>query len=375
LANVIRGAPRNRRRPVFGRGEDRKKVSNGGAATRTLLNTLYVTKPRAYLHLDHDTVRVEVERELILQAPLLQLGAIVCFGDVMLSPALMHRCAEDGRTLVLLDGQGRFKARLEGPASGNVLLRRAQHLALSDPERRIAIARAMLAGKIRNARFVLQRSARDARTIDETELLSGAAAAHGAILQRLPARTDLNLLRGDEGEAARVYFRAFTYMVRERRDVFGITERSRRPPRDCMNAVLSFLYTVLRGECAAALEGVGLDPQVGFMHALRPGRPALALDLMEELRPVLADRLALTLVNRAQLRPEDFVAHEGGAVYLNESGRKTVLMAYQKRKEEEVDHRVLSGKTPLGLVPHLQARLLARHLRNDLPHYIPYLSR
>lgn len=342
---------------------------------RQLLNTLYVTKPRAYLHLDHDTVRVEVERQLLLQAPLLQLGSIVCFGDVLISSALLHRCAEDGRSVVLLDANGRFKARLEGPAGGNVLLRRAQHLALSDPDRRIEIARAMLAGKIRNARFVLQRAAREARTVDETDLLAAAAAAQLAVLHRLPSRADLDLLRGDEGEAARAYFQAFRYMVREDRPNFGIEQRSRRPPRDRTNAVLSFLYTLLRSECAAALEGVGLDPQIGFLHALRPGRPALALDLMEELRPVLADRLALTLINRSQLRVQDFVEHEGGAIYLNDDGRKTVILAYQKRKEEEVEHRVLGGKTPIGLLPHLQARLLARHLRNDLPHYVPYLAR
>lgn len=342
---------------------------------RQLLNTLFVTRPRAYLHLDHDTVRVEVERQLLLQAPLLQLGAIVCFGDVLLSPALMHRCAEDGRSLVLLDANGRFKARLEGPTGGNVLLRRAQHLALSDPDRRLGVARALLAGKLRNARSLLLRAARDARTLDEADLLRRAADDHLAALGRLPGRADLDLLRGDEGDAARAYFAAMRFMVRERRDVFGITERTRRPPRDPMNALLSFLYTLLRADCAAALEGVGLDPQVGFLHALRPGRPALALDLMEELRPALADRLALALVNRAQLRPDDFTTHDGGAVYLNDDGRKTLILAYQKRKEEEVDHRVIGGKVPLGLVPHLQARLLARHLRGDLPHYVPFLAR
>ena len=342
---------------------------------RQLLNTLYVTKPRAYLHLDHDTVRVEVERQLQLQAPLLQLGGIVCFGDVLISPALLHRCAEDGRSVVLLDANGRFKARIEGPTSGNVLLRRAQHLALSDPARRIEIARAMLAGKLRNARFVLQRAAREARTVDETEVLTIAAAVQLTVLQRLPLRDDLDLLRGDEGDAARSYFQAFRYMVREDRESFGIEERSRRPPRDRMNAVLSFLYTLLRSECVAALEGVGLDPQVGFLHALRPGRPALALDLMEELRPVNADRLALTLVNRSQLRAQDFTEHDGGAVYLNDEGRRAVILAYQKRKEEEVEHRILGGKTPVGLIPHLQARVLARYLRNDLPHYVPYVAR
>lgn len=343
---------------------------------RQLLNTLYVTKPRAYLHLDHDTVRVEVERVLQLQAPLLQLGSIVCFGDIMLSPALMHRCAEDGRSIVLLSGHGRFLARLEGPTSGNVLLRRAQHLALSDPARRLEIARSMVAGKIRNGRAVLLRAAREAKGIDDQDVLAEAARLHLEILERVAVRADLDMLRGDEGDAARVYFAAFSYMVREgTRGAFGIAERSRRPPRDPMNAVLSFLYTLVRAECTAALEGVGLDPQIGFLHALRPGRPALALDLMEEFRSIFADRLALTLVNRKELQENDFERFDGGAVYLNEAGRRTVILAYQQRKEEEVDHRVLRGKTPIGLVPHLQARLLARHLRNDLPHYIPYISR
>lgn len=343
---------------------------------RQLLNTLYVTKPRAYLHLDHDTVRVEVERELQLQAPLLQLGSIVCFGDVMLSPALMHRCARDGRSIVLLSGNGRFQARLEGPASGNVLLRRAQHLALSDPARRTEIARSMVAGKIRNSRSVLLRAARDAKLIDDQEVLTRAARSQLEILERVATRNDIEMLRGDEGEAARIYYWAFSAMVRpDARATFGIAERSRRPPQDPTNAVLSFLYTLVRAECTAALEGVGLDPQVGFLHALRPGRPALALDLMEEFRPVLADRLALTLVNRKELRASDFERFDGGAVYLNESGRRTVILAYQKRKEDEVEHRVLGGKTPIGLVPHLQARLLARHIRNDVPHYVPYVGR
>lgn len=343
---------------------------------RQLLNTLYITKPRAYLHLDHDTVKVEIDRELALQAPLLQLGAIVCFGDVMLSPALMHRCAEDGRSIVLLSSHGRFRARLEGPTSGNVLLRRAQHLALSDPARRVEIARSIVAGKIRNSRSVLLRAARDAKTIDDRDLLAEAARLHADILGRVAGRAELDTLRGDEGDAARIYFAAFSSMVRsDARGVFGIAERSRRPPRDPMNAVLSFLYTLLRAECTAALEGVGLDPQIGYLHALRPGRPALALDLMEELRSVTADRLALTLVNRRELQEGDFERFDGGAVHLNETGRRTVILAWQERKADEVDHRVLGGKTPVGLVPHLQARLLARHLRNDLDHYIPYVSR
>ncbi len=294
----------------------------------------------------------------------------------MLSPALMHRCAEDGRSIVLLSANGRFKARLEGPASGNVLLRRAQHLALSDPARRLEITRSFVAGKIRNSRSILLRAARDTRSIDDQDVLSRAAQLHMDILGRVATRDDIDMLRGDEGEAARISFSAFSSMIRpDVRGIFGINERSRRPPRDPMNAMLSFLYTLLRSECAAALEGVGLDPQVGYLHALRPGRPALALDLMEEFRPVFADRLALTLVNRKEIGEGDFERFDGGAVYLNEAGRRTVVLAWQQRKEDEVEHRVLGGKSPAGLVPHLQARLLARHLRNDLDHYIPYISR
>lgn len=339
------------------------------------LNTLYVQTERSYLHLDHDTIRVEVEREKRLQAPLQQLSAIVCFGDVLLSPALLHRCAEDGRAVVWLDRNGRFKGRLEGPASGNVLLRRAQHLALSDAERRQNIGRNLVAGKIRNARHVLLRGAREATDANETILLRDAGERLREIVERLPSRTDLDLMRGDEGEAARTYFDVFTWLIRGDRESFDFVVRSRRPPRDRINALLSFLYTLLRVDCLAALEGVGLDPQVGFFHALRPGRPALALDLMEELRPAVADRLALTLVNRGQVRKDDFEEHPGGAVYLSESGRRTVIVAYQKRKQEEVEHRVLERKTPVGLLPHLQARLLARHLRNDIPHYPPFLMR
>jgi CRISP-associated protein Cas1 len=339
-----------------------------------LLNTLFVTTPRAYVHLDHDTLRVEVERQLRLQVPLLQLGGIVCFGDVMVSPALLHRCADDGRSVVFLTEHGRFKARLEGPTSGNVLLRRGQHLALSDEGRRTAIARNLLAGKLRNARHVLLRGAREADG-EDAGALAVAAGQIGRIVERLPRRIDVDLLRGDEGEAGRVYFEAFSRLVREDREAFWLAGRTRRPPLDRMNALLSFLYTLLRADCVSALEGVGLDPQVGFLHALRPGRPALGLDLMEELRPALADRLALTLVNRKQVGRDDFEEHPGGAVYLNERGRKAVIVAYQKRKEDEVDHRVVGQKVPFGLVPHLQARLLARHLREDLAHYPPFLVR
>jgi len=340
-----------------------------------LLNVLYVQTQGAFLHLDSETVRVEVERETVLRAPLLRLGGIVMFGQVSISPFLVHRCAEDGRSLVWLGRNGRFKARVEGPTRGNVLLRRAQHLALSHPEWPSRIARQIVAGKIQNSRQILLRAARESDNESDQSPLKEAAARLAMILPRLKASNDLNEIRGAEGDAARTYFGVFGHMIRGDRAHLGPEGRTRRPPRDPVNAILSFLYALLRAECASALEGVGLDPQVGYLHALRPGRPALALDLMEELRPVLADRLAITLVNRRQLSKGDFEGTPGGAVSLTDEGRKTVIVAYQRRKEETIQHRVLRERVPLGLVPHVQARLLARYLRGDVKEYPPFLYR
>lgn len=340
-----------------------------------LLNVLYVQTQGAYLNLEHDTVRVQVEGETALRAPLLRLSAIVVFGQVNISPFLIQRCAEDGRSLVWLSSAGRFKARLEGSTHGNVLLRRAQHLALSDSEAPREIARQMVAGKIQNSRQVLLRGARESSDVDDRAKLGLCADRLASVLTRLRKAEDLEEVRGAEGEAARAYFSAFGCLVRQDRECFDLHGRNRRPPRDPTNAVLSFLYTLVRSECVAGLESVGLDPQVGFLHALRPGRPALALDLLEEFRPVVADRLALTLINRRQLQEKDFEPGPGGGVYLNERGRRTVIVAWQERKQEEVEHRVLKRKTPIGLLPHVQARLLARHLRGDLKDYPPFLYR
>lgn len=340
-----------------------------------LLNVLYVQTQGAVLHLDHDTVKIEVERETKLRVPLMRLSGIVVFGQVTITPFLIQRCAEDGRSLVWLNRYGRFKARVEGPQRGNVLLRRVQHLVLSDRERPWQIARQIVAAKMQNSRQVLLRAAREAPDPNDRAALTEAAARIADVLVRLKECRELNVVRGAEGEAARTYFGVFGYMVRGDRDNFTMDGRTRRPPRDRVNAVLSFLYALVRAECSAALEGVGLDPQVGYLHALRPGRPSLALDLMEEFRPILADRLAITLINRKQLQAEHFDLLPGGAVHLNDDGRKVVLTTYQKRKEEEITHRVLKQKLPLGLVPYVQARLLARHLRNDLPDYPPFLYR
>jgi CRISPR-associated protein Cas1 len=342
---------------------------------RELLNVLYVQTQGSVLHLDHDTVKIQVERETKLRLPLLRLSGIVLFGRVTVTPFLVQRCAEDGRSLVWLDRNGRFKARVEGPARGNVLLRRVQHLALSDPQRTRRIARQIIAAKLQNSRQVLLRSARDVPSDAAQAALSAAAEHIAGALTRLATCHDLNLMRGIEGDAARAYFGVFGYHLRGKSEEFVMDGRTRRPPRDRVNAIISFLYALLRSECAAALECVGLDPQVGYLHALRPGRPALALDLMEELRPVVADRLAITLINRKQVQADHFVDLPGGAVHLNDDGRKVVLQAYQKRKEEEVYHRALQQKLPLGLVPYIQARLLARHLRGDLEDYPPFLVR
>lgn len=340
-----------------------------------LLNTLYITTEGAYLHLDHETLKVDVEGQTKLQVPMHHIGSIVCLGDVMISPAAIHRCAEDGRFLVLLDRNGRFKARIEGPVSGNVLLRQAQHQAMCDTVKTLVIARNIVAGKIQNTRQIVLRGAREADDLGDTDALKKTAEDLGNAIVRLKGCSDIDQVRGIEGEAARAYFLTFDRMIREDRDTFKLDGRNRRPPLDPVNALLSFLYALVMNDCVAGAEGVGLDPQMGFLHALRPGRAALALDLMEELRSVLADRIALTLINRKQVKAKDFVQRPGGAVHLNDDARKEVIVAYQKRKQEEIKHPVLDQKVPLGLIPHIQARLLARVLRGDMEEYIPFLYR
>ena len=340
-----------------------------------LLNTLYITTPETYLRLDNDTLRVEVERETRLRVPLHHLTSVVCFGHINLSAPLMHRLADDGIALVLLNDNGRFKARLEGAVSGNVLLRQAQFQRAANPAFALDMARACVAGKIKNTRQVLQRGAREAKTEDDVKSLTRLADDLAASLRALPTAADLDALRGLEGEAARQYFGGLNLLVRaDRRDAFRMDGRSRRPPRDRFNALLSFLYAMWMNDCRSALEAAGLDPQVGFLHALRPGRAALALDLMEEFRP-WADRLALTLINRGQLAADDFALREGGGVSLEVDARKAVVVAYQERKQEELTHPLLAQTVPLGLVPLVQARLLARGLRDEGAPYVPFVAK
>ncbi len=342
---------------------------------RELQNVLYVQTQGAVLHAEHDTVRAEAEGQTLLRAPLLRLSGIVVFGRVTVTPFLIHRCAEDGHFIAWLDRAGRFKARIEGPTRGNVLLRRAQHLALSDPLRTLDIARQIVAAKIQNARQVVLRSARETDDRGASVSLARTAERLAATLARLRESADLNQARGCEGESARAYFETLPWMIRTDDPAFSFDGRTRRPPRDRVNAVLSFLYAMLRTECASALEAAGLDPQIGYLHGLRPGRPGLALDLMEELRSPIAERLALTLLNRGQLRRNHFEAMPGGAFGMTDEGRRVVISAYQKRKEAAMRHRVLRQPIQVGLIPHVQARLLARHLRGELRHYPPFLYR
>ena len=340
-----------------------------------LLNTLYVTTPESYLRLDNDTLRVMVGDEARLRVPLHHLQAVVCMGHVGLSTPLMHRLATDAITLVLLDDNGRFKARLEGSTNGNVLLRQAQHRAVDNADFTLALARAVVAGKIKNQRQVLLRGAREAKLAEDEAALTRTALDLAASLRALPAAASLDVLRGVEGEAARNYFGALNLLVRpDLRATFTMDGRTRRPPRDRMNALLSFFYSMWMNDCRSACEAAGLDPQIGFLHALRPGRAALALDLMEEFRP-FADRLALTLVNRAQLSATDFDEREGGAVLLQGDARKAVVVAYQERKQEALTHPLLAESVPLGLVPLVQARLLARHVRGEAEAYLPFQMR
>jgi len=342
---------------------------------RQVLNTLFVVTQGSYLHLERETLKLDVDRRTKLRVPMHHIGSIVLFGNVMVSPFALHRCAEDGRSVALMSEQGRFKARLEGPQSGNVLLRRAQHQLLDDAERNIKLIRTIVAGKIQNSRAVLLRGAREASNDDDSKRLKLAANNLAASLRALPQLESPDAIRGVEGQAAREYFDAFSNLLRFNRQDFAMNGRSRRPPRDRINALLSFLYALLTNECASAAESTGLDPQVGYLHVLRPGRPALALDLMEEFRALFADRLALTLINRQQIGPEDFEERPGGSVRMSDDARKTVLTAWQHRKQDEVRHAVLDQSVPLGLVPMVQARLLARFIRCESDDYAPFMPR
>jgi CRISPR-associated protein Cas1 len=343
---------------------------------RTHLNTLFVTLEKAYLRKDGAAVEVRHEGQTKLRVPLHNLEGIVCFGwDCCASASLMGACADADVTLSFHTPLGKFLAASQGFTSGNILLRRAQYRAADLPEATLAIARNLIVGKLANSRQVLLRTARDHGTKDvlRAEKLTKASDQLSRRIRYANAATDLDSLRGIEGDAATYYFAAFSsLLVNTNLEING---RTRRPPTDPVNALLSFLYSLLTHDCRSALESCGLDPQCGFLHRDRPGRPSLALDLMEEFRAILADRAALTLINRQQIQAKHFETKENGAVYLHEDARKIVLGHWQERKQTEVMHPLLEEKVTLGLIPHLQARLLARHLRGDLDAYPPFLAK
>jgi CRISPR-associated protein Cas1 len=342
---------------------------------RHLLNTLYVTTQGSYLAREAEAVVIKQDGEARLHVPIHTLGGVVCFGQVSCSPPLLGLCAERDVAVSFLTEHGKFLARVVGSTHGNVLLRRAQYRIADDEEPRASIARAMVIGKVSNCRVVLLRAARERPPGPEATELEGAARRLGMILSRLESPRPLDETRGIEGEAAQVYFSSFDYLITVAKEEFFFRGRSRRPPLDNVNALLSFLYTLLVHDCVGALETVGLDPAVGYLHADRPGRPGLALDLMEEFRPFFADRLVVSLINRRQVNASGFYKTESGAVMMDDASRKEVLVSWQKRKQEEIQHPFLGERVPLGLLPYVQALLLARHLRGDLDGYPAFFWR
>ena len=358
-------------------------------------NTLYLTTPNSYVARDHLNLKIEVERELKLAVPIHHLESVCIFGQVALSPAALQLCWEHGVAVNYFSENGYLLGRWEGVPNTSVGLRRAQYRAADDPMKSAAIARQCVIGKMQNARQSLLRSARETQADDENASLQRCATELARLINLLNrlvvaeanetetppkapgsdesavAVPTLEQIRGYEGQAASLYFEVFTLHLRQQRGDFTFTTRSRRPPRDAINCLLSYLYALVRHDCIAALTATGLDPFVGYLHAERPNRPSLALDLMEEFRPLLADRLAITLINRRQITKADFSNREGGSVEFTAAGRKAVIAAYQTRKQDEVRHPLLEQQFRIGHLMLTQARILARHLRGDMPQYLP----
>lgn len=342
---------------------------------KRLLNTLYITTQGAYLAQEGETILIRIENETKMRIPIHTLAGVVCFGRVSCSPPLLGLCSERGVAVSFLSEHGKFWASVHGKCSGNVLLRRSQYRAADSEESSARIARNIVVAKIANSRTVLMRAAREQPEEDVALRLSATANKLASKMRQLKQQAPLSVVRGHEGEGARFYFSVFDDLILTQKEHFFFHKRTRRPPLDRVNTLLSFVYTLLTHDMRSALEAVGLDPAVGFLHRDRPGRPSLALDLIEELRPFLADRLVLSLINRKQIQPKGFEISETGAVQMKDDTRKEVLIAYQKRKQEEIEHPFLKEKMPVGLIPHVQAMLLARSLRGDLGDYPPFFSR
>ncbi len=342
---------------------------------RKLLNTLYVTSPEAHLGRQRENVLVYIEDEIRLRVPIHNLESIVTFGYTGASPALMHLCASRDVALSFMSPSGRLLARITSSTKGNVLLRKKQYDISDNLNQSLNFARNFVLGKQANSRTVLRRFLRDHKERKGYQKVETATNKIALQMEKTLSANSLERLRGIEGETARTYYGVFDHLILEDSGTFVFHRRSRRPPLDRTNAVLSFLYSMLAHDTTAALETVGLDPQVGFLHRIRPGRPSLALDLMEELRPYLVDRLTLTLINTQHLATNDFVVKESGAVLLNDDGRKKVIDAWQSRKQQQITHPFLGEKFEVGLVPYAQAMLLARCIRGDIDGYPPFLMK
>ncbi len=340
---------------------------------RRLLNTLYVTTPESYIAREGENILIKINDEVRFRIPIHNLEGIVCFGYMGASPSAMHLCTEKGVELCFLTEHGKFLARVSGEVSGNVLLRRKQYRWADNNIERARLSKRFVTAKVHNSRRVLQRAIRDHQTALDVNVLESAISRLKGMLERIDKSTSVDVIRGIEGEAANVYFSCFDDMIVAQKESFVFNERVRRPPRDPVNAMLSFIYTLLVHECFSSLESVGLDPQVGYLHTDRSGRESLALDLMEELRPFLADRLVLSLINRKQVNESGFKKRENGASYMDDETRKKVLMAWQNRKREEIMHPFLNEKIPIGLIPYVQAMLMARNVRGDMDDYPPFL--
>ncbi|MBQ9407275.1 MAG: type I-C CRISPR-associated endonuclease Cas1 [Desulfovibrio sp.] len=336
------------------------------------LNTLFVTTQDTWLSKEGECVELRHDGKTLGKIPMHTLQSIVCFGHIACSQYLLEHCAELGLTVSWFTEYGRFMASMQGPTKGNVLLRRAQYRSADSLEDSAKLARFFVMGKVSNCRTVILRQARNS----DEQGLEEAAKKLGRILKSLILQQDINTVRGMEGDAAHIYFAVFPLLIKkEFRQNMLFSGRTRKPPRDEVNCLLSFFYSLLANDVRSALEGVGLDPAVGFLHRERPGRPSLALDMMEEFRPYLADRLALTLINRQQIGSSDFIRTEVGGFILKDKARKEVLTAWQERKREEVEHPFLKEKMTVGMMCHIQARLLARYLRGDLDAYPPFAMR
>jgi CRISPR-associated protein Cas1 len=342
---------------------------------RKLLNTLFVTTQGSYLSCEGENILVKVDGETKLRVPVHTLDGVVCFGRVSCSPPVMRLCGESGVLITFLSENGRFLARVHGRVSGNVLLRREQYRRAETEDRCTEIALPIVRAKVFNCRVVLRRFIRDNPGHPRVGAIEIVVAELASVLRALQKCNGLEASRGFEGQAARAYFSVFDDLILQQKDAFYFRERSRRPPLDNMNSALSFVYTLLTHDVVSALESVGLDPAVGYLHKERPGRPSLALDLVEEFRPFIADRLVLSLVNRQQLSAKGFVATDSGAIMMSDETRKTVLVAYQKRKQEELRHPFLDEKVKVGLLPFTQALLLSRFLRGDIDGYPPFIWR